>query len=154
MLDGDLVQLLQPLRLRNTIIDHDGVDVLHVGDTNELVDGGVIALVAFERRVGDLPLLMRHAEESYIQHIRFARVDDVHLSACDGGGNEILLDGIRMDAVVDLREFPLRRPTDKLLLLRLETLKLLDKIQLELNREPCRELKRDITPRIRSAIAP
>ncbi len=47
----------------------------------------------------------------------FARIDDVHLRACDGGGNEILLDGIRMDAVVDLRELPLCRPADLFLFL-------------------------------------
>ena len=55
MLDGDFVQFLQALRLRNTIVDHDGVDVLHVGDADELVDGGVVALIAFERRIGGLP---------------------------------------------------------------------------------------------------
>ena len=46
MLDCDFVQLLEALRLRNAIIDHDGVDVLHVGDADKLVDGGVVALVA------------------------------------------------------------------------------------------------------------
>ena len=55
MLDGDFVQLLQALRLRDSVIDHDGVDVLHVGDADELVDGGIVALVAFERRIGGLP---------------------------------------------------------------------------------------------------
>ncbi len=39
LLDGDFVELFETLRLRNTIIDHDGVDVLHVGDADELVDG-------------------------------------------------------------------------------------------------------------------
>ena len=53
--DGDFVQLLQTLRLGSTIVDHDGIDVLHVGDADELVDGGVVALVAFERRIGGLP---------------------------------------------------------------------------------------------------
>ena len=55
MLDGDFVQLLQALRLGNTIIDHDGVNVLHVGNADELVDGGIVALIAFKRRIGGLP---------------------------------------------------------------------------------------------------
>lgn len=65
--------------LRRILIDHDGVDVLHVGDADELVDGGVVALVAFELRVRGLPLLVRHAEKRDIENIRLACVDDVHL---------------------------------------------------------------------------
>ena len=30
LLDGDLVQFLEALGLGNSVIDHDGVDVLHV----------------------------------------------------------------------------------------------------------------------------
>ncbi len=55
LLDGDFVQFLEALRLRNAVINHDGVDVHHVGDADELVDGGIVALVAFERRIGGLP---------------------------------------------------------------------------------------------------
>ena len=65
----------------NTIIDHDGVDVLHVGDADKLVDCGVVALVALEVGVSALPLLMRHAEQGHVKNIRFACVDDVHLGA-------------------------------------------------------------------------
>ena len=79
MLYGDFVQLLQPLGLGNAVIDHYGVDVLHVGDADELIDGGVVALIALERWVCSLPLLVRHAEKCHIQHISFARVDYVHL---------------------------------------------------------------------------
>ena len=79
MLNGDFVQFLQALRLGNTIVDHNGVDVLHVGDADELVDGGVVALVAFERRVRRLPLLVRHAEKCDIKNISLTCVDDVHL---------------------------------------------------------------------------
>ena len=79
MLDGDFVQLLQALRLGNAVINHDGVDVLHVGDADELVDGSVVALVAFERRVGGLPLLVRHTEKRHIKHVSLVCVDDVHL---------------------------------------------------------------------------
>ena len=128
MLDGDLVEFLQPLRLGDTIVDHDGVDVLHVGDADELVDGGVVALVAFERRVRRLPLLVRHAKKRDIENICFTRVDDIHLRARDGGGDKILLYRVRMDAVVDLRKFPFRRPTNQLLFLRLKPLEFLYKV--------------------------
>ena len=46
MLDGDFVQILEALGLWHTIIDHNGIDVLHVRDADELVDGGIVALVA------------------------------------------------------------------------------------------------------------
>ena len=81
MLDGDFVQLFQPLRLGNSVVDHHGVDVLHVGDADELVDRGIVTLVAFQRWIRGLPLLVRHAEKCDIQNICFTRIDDVHLCA-------------------------------------------------------------------------
>ncbi len=68
MLDEDFVQLLQPLRLGNAIVNHHGVDVLHVGDANKLIDGGVVALVAFERRVsncGEFAIIKRRVENAF-----------------------------------------------------------------------------------------
>ena len=47
LLDGDFVELFEALGLRDSVIDHDGVDVLHVGDADELVDRGIVTLVAF-----------------------------------------------------------------------------------------------------------
>ena len=135
-------------------MDHDGIDIFHVRDADELVDGGVVALVALERRVGGLPLLVRHAEECHIENIRFARVDDVHLCAGDLRRDEILLYGVGVDAVVDLRKLPLCRPPDQLLLLRLKPLKLLDDVYLELGGNPHCELESDVLVRVGAAISP
>ena len=68
MLDGDFVQLLESLGLGHSIVDHDGVDVLHVGDADELVDCGVVALIAFERRVyncGEFAIIKRRVENAF-----------------------------------------------------------------------------------------
>ena len=46
LVNGYFVQAFQPLWLRDAVVNHDGVDVLHVGDADKLVDGGVVALVA------------------------------------------------------------------------------------------------------------
>ena len=81
LLDGDFVQLLQSLWLWDTVVDHNGVDVLHVGDADKLVDSGIVALVTFQRRMRDLPLLMCHTEQRDIENIGLARIDDVHLRA-------------------------------------------------------------------------
>ena len=144
LLDGDFVQFLQALRLRDAVIDHDGVDVLHVGNADELVDCGVVALVAFERWIGGLLLLVRHTEEGHVQHICLTRVDDVHLRARDRGGNEVLLNGIRVNAIVDLRQLPLCRPADQFLFFRLETLIVRYQIKFELYRYPRRKFKGDV----------
>jgi hypothetical protein len=56
------------------------------------------------------------------------------LRARDGGRDEIRLYRVRMDAVVDLRKFPFRRPTNQLLFLRLKPLEFLYKVQLKFNR--------------------
>ena len=81
MLDGDFVQFLEALGLGYSVVYHDGVDVLHVGDADKLVDCGVVALVTLEVGVRRLPLLVRLAEERDIEDIRFTCVDDVHLGA-------------------------------------------------------------------------
>ena len=79
----DFVQALQSLGLRDAVVYHDGVDVLHIGDADKLVDGGVVALVAFKVGVCGLPLLMRFAEQRHIEYVRFACVDHAHLCTRD-----------------------------------------------------------------------
>ena len=81
LLDGDFVEPFEALGLRDSVVDHDGVDVLHVGDADKLVDRGIVTLVAFQRWIRGLPLLVRHAEKCDIQNICFTRIDDVHLCA-------------------------------------------------------------------------
>ena len=51
LLNGDFVQLLETLGLGDSVLYHDGIDILHVRNADELVDGGVVALVALERRI-------------------------------------------------------------------------------------------------------
>ena len=118
-----------------------------------MIDRGVIALIALEVGILALPFLMRHAKKRDIENIRFACVDYIHLCAGDLRGDEVLLDSVRVDAVVDLRQFPLRRPADKLLLLRLEALELLDDVYLELGGNPHRKLKRNVLMGISPTIA-
>ena len=87
LLDGYFVEFLEALRLWNAIVYHDSIDILHVGDADKLVNCGVVALVAFQRWIRGLPLLVCHAEERDIQNICFTRVDDVHLRSRNGVRN-------------------------------------------------------------------
>ena len=47
LLDGNLVELHKTFALGHTVVDEYGVDVLHVRQADEFVDGGVVADVAF-----------------------------------------------------------------------------------------------------------
>ena len=62
-MDGDFVEAFKALRLRDSVVDHHRVDILHVGDADELVDRRIVALVALQRRILALPLLMRLAKQ-------------------------------------------------------------------------------------------
>ena len=52
------------------------------------------------------------AEESDVEHVRFAGIDQRRLLFCDGGRDECLPDGIGVDAVVDLGKGALKIPTE------------------------------------------
>lgn len=107
LLNGYLVQPFQALGLGQSAFNEDGVQVFHVGETDELIDGGVIANVAFIVGVGISPLAGCHAEQGHVEHIRLIGIDKRGLAGRNLGGNEIVLDGIRVDPVVDFGEFAL-----------------------------------------------
>ena len=94
------------------------------------------------------------AEESDVEDIRFARVNDAHLGAGQGRRDEVPLDGVGVDTVVDFRQFAFRRPADLLLLLRLESLEFRDEIELELRRHPRGEFEGNVPVRECSPAAP
>lgn len=65
-------------------------------------------------------------------------------------------DGVRVDAVVQFRERAVEIPSQRMPppLVLLQPLEFLDEVELELDRNPRRELKRDVLVGIRPAIAP
>ena len=115
LMDGNLIQFHQSLGLRHSLLNEHRIDVLHIGKAYKLVDGGVIADVSFEVRIGVAPLFGRHAEHRYIQHVRFICVDNACLSLCYLSGNEIVLDGICVDSVIYFGQFAFGRPAYKTL---------------------------------------
>ena len=121
-MDCNFVQALEALRLRNAVLDHHRIEILHVRDADELIDVRIVPLIALQVGMPHLPLLMRLAKEGDVEYIRLIRVDDVHLRPRDRRRNEMLLNGIRVNAIVDLRQFPLRGPTELGLFLGLQSL--------------------------------
>ena len=92
-----------------------------------------------------LPLLVRPPEKRNVQDVGLVRINDAHLRARHCRRNQVLLNGIRVNPVVDLRQLTLHGPPELSLFCRLETLKLSYEIQLELNGNPRRKLKCNIT---------
>ncbi len=43
LLDGNLVEFYQALTLRHSVIDENGIDVLHIREADEFVDGSIVA---------------------------------------------------------------------------------------------------------------
>lgn len=134
LMDGDFVQALEALRLRDAVFDHNRVEVLHVREADELVDRRMVALIALQIRIFKLPLLVGLAEERDVENIRFVRVDDAHLGTGDCRGDEMGLNRIGVDAIVYLRKLTLRRPAEGGLLGRFQALEFAHEIEFELDR--------------------
>ena len=64
----------------------------------------MVAHVAFEFGVGITPLLRCLAEKRDIKYIGFVGVGNLCLSRRDFRRNEVLLDGVGMNAVIELGE--------------------------------------------------
>ena len=75
LLDCYFVEFVQAITLRDALVDEHRVKILHIGEANKLVDGGIVAHIAFRAGIGFTPLLGGHPEESHIEDIRFLGVD-------------------------------------------------------------------------------
>ena len=135
-MDRDFVEPLEPLGLGDAVLNHYRIEILHIRNADQLVDIGVIALIALQVGMLSLPLLVRLPEEGDIQHIRLIRVNNVHLRPRDRRRDEMLLDRIGVNAVVDFRQLTLCRPSKHFLLFGLQPLELFDEIKLKFNRKP------------------
>ena len=124
--------------------DEQGVKVLEVGKANQLGTGGLIANVALFARIHAAPLGRSLAKEGHVEHIGFRRVHEVGLRLAQLWRDEVGLDGVGVDAVVDLGEIAADIPAEGLALGFLESLELLDQVQLELDRDPRGEFQGDV----------
>ena len=114
--------------------DEDGVQAFEIGEDDQLLQRGVVANVALSIGMSITPLFGGLAEQGDIQQIGLAGIDGACLSLGDGGWDERLLDGIGVDAVVDLGEGALEVPIEleTVILVILEALELDNQVELEL----------------------
>ena len=120
--------------------DKQGVEVFQIREANELGTGGLVADVALFAGVLAAPLGGGLAEEGHVEHIGLAGIDEAGLGFAQLRRDEVGLDGVGVDAVVDLSEVAADVPAESLALGFLEPLKLFDEVELELDRDPCGEL--------------
>ena len=97
-------------------------------------------MLPFLARICAAPLDPSLAAEGRVEHIGFRRVHEVGLRLAQLLRDEVGLDGVGVDAVVDLSEVAADVPAESLALGFLEPLKLFDEVELELDRDPCGEL--------------
>ena len=110
--DGDGVELCQTLRLRDSFVDENSIQVLQIGQAHELRNVGIVADVAFELRMGIAPLFGRHTKQRHIQYIGFVGIEQRNLPRRQPRRNKIFLDGICVNAVIDLGKVALDVPTE------------------------------------------
>ena len=153
LLDGNLVKLDQSLALWQPLVNEDGIEVFHVGEADEFVDGCIVTNVSFLVGVGFPPLFSRHAEHGHVEHVSLMGIDDACLLRGHLFGYDVALDGVRMYAIIDLGQFTPGRPSDLPLLFLLKTLEFLDDIQFKFNGNPTCKLEGNILMGVCAAIS-
>ena len=136
-------------------MDELGVQAFDVGEHEQLLDGGVVAHVAVELGVGVAPLFGGLAEEGDVEQVGLAGVGDGGLRGRDLGRDEVRLDGVGVDAVVELGEGAVEIPGEReaAVLVVLEALEFLDEVELELDGYPGGELEGDVLVGVGAAVA-
>ena len=152
LLDGNLVELDQSFALWQLLVDEEGVEIFHVGEADDLVDGCIVTNVSFLLGVGFAPLFGGHAKHGYVEHVCLMGIDDACLLRGHFFGNDVALDGVCMYAVVDFGQFTSGRPSDLPLLFLLKTLEFLDDVYFELGTYLHCELKCNIFMSVCAAI--
>ena len=154
--NGDLVQALQALALRQAHVDELGVHGLDVGQHQQLLDAGVIAHIAVQAGVGITPLPGGLAEQGDIEQVGFVGIDERCMGLGECRRQERFLDRVRMDAVIDLCQSALEVPPklEAVVLNLLEAAKFFDQIDFELGADPHTKFEGDVGMRKRAPIPP
>ena len=131
--DGDLIEPFQAVALRQGHVDELGVHALNIGQHQQLLDGGVVAHVAFELGIGVAPLLGGLAEQGDVEQVGLVGVGDGGLRGRDLGRDEMGFHRVGVDAVIELGEGAVEIPREgeAAVFVVLEALEFLDEVELE-----------------------
>ena len=151
---GYLIQLNKPFSLWYAIVYKHGINIFHIWEADEFVDGGIVTDITFQLRIGLAPLLGSHAKHGHVEHVSFLSINNARLRRGYFFWYQMSLDGIGMYAIIDFRKFALGSPTNLLLFLGFQALEFHHQIKLKLNRNPVCKLKGDVWAGIGTTIAP
>jgi len=138
------------------LADKDGIEAFQIRKDDQLLQRSVVADIPVGVGMGVAPFSGGLAKEGDVGQVGFAGIDERRLLFCDGGGNERLLDGIRVDAVIDLGQGALEVPTElePVVFLVFEAAEFFDQVNFELRADPRPELKSDVRMGESAAISP
>ena len=103
-MDRDCIQFYQPIGLGNIFADEMCIEILEVGEADQLRDIGVIPDIPFFIRVAVAPFFCGESEERHVEEIGFGCVHPVDLGRVEFFWDQVLFDRVRMNPVVDLCE--------------------------------------------------
>lgn len=152
----NVVELLQPLTLRNSLRDQDRVQAFQIGENHQLLQGGLVAKVAVGARVVLAPFLRGHAKQGHVEQVGLGGVDETFLLAADLGRDQVFLDGVGMDEVIYLGEGALEvlGQLEAVVFLIFEALELFDEVDFENGTDRRAKLKGDVNMRISTSVSP
>ena len=144
--DGDLIEPLEPVALRQRHVNEFSVHALDISQHKELLNGGVVAHVAVELGIGVAPLFRRLTKKGHVQQIGLVGVGAGGLRGRDLRRDEVGLDGVGVDAVVELGESAVEIPSEReaAVFVVLEAAKFFDQVNLERWAYPHAELEGDV----------
>lgn len=87
--DGGLIETLQTLPLGQFHMDELGVQAFKIGQHQQLLNGSVVAHVAFQRQIRVPPLFGSPTEKSDVEEIGLACIDSGRLHGGDDGWDEV-----------------------------------------------------------------
>ena len=98
-----------------------------------MLNAGVIADIALARGIGITPLLGGLAEQGDIEDVGLIGVGEICLIPGNGGRDDVRLNGVGMDAVVQLGQRAVEVPAQRraAVFVFFKTLKFLDKVEFE-----------------------
>jgi hypothetical protein len=145
--DGNSVQLHQALWRGQALVTQHRIHAFEVRQHHQLLKSGSVTHVASRAGVGLPPLSRGAAKQGDIEQVGFACVNGSGLNRRQAWWNQLLLNGARMDLVVNLGQSALKAPfqLDGAGFFILETLKFLNEVGLELGTQPRSKLEGNIS---------
>ena len=153
--NGNRVEPLDAVALRQRHVNELGVHVLEVREDEKLFQRGVVAHVAVLAGIGVAPFAGGLAEEGDVEKVCFVGVGDGGLFRRDFRRDEVRLDGVGVETVMNLGEGAVEVPGEgeAAVFILLEALEFLDEVELEFRAEPRAELKGDVLVGVGAAVA-